>query len=111
MRAPFFGLHCWKLTQDSGMPYNEKNKSFAARLCLSYSEVPYTNKIVFIATIFIFGILAVGNTVVKNKRWLVHASAYLFMAFYLGVGILASVGEGSVQERTQKHMFCRGRCV
>ena len=45
MRAPFFGLHCWKLTQDSGMPYNEKNKSFAARLCLSYSEVPYTNKI------------------------------------------------------------------
>ena len=27
------------------------------------------------------------------------------------VGILASVGEGSVQERTQKHMFCRGRCV
>ena len=26
MRAPFFGLHCWKLTQDSGMPYNEKNK-------------------------------------------------------------------------------------
>ena len=93
------------------MPYNEKNKSFAARLCLSYSEVPYTNKIVFIAAIFIFGILAVGNTVVKNKRWLVHASAYLFMAFYLGVGILASVGEGSVQERTQKHMFCRGRCV
>ena len=73
--------------------------------------VPYTNKIVFIAAIFIFGILAVGNTVVKNKRWLVHASAYLFMAFYLGVGILASVGEGSVQERTQKHMFCRGRCV
>lgn len=65
MRAPFFGLHCWKLTQDSGMPYNEKNKSFAARLCLSYSEVPYTNKIVFIAAIFIFGILAVGNTVVK----------------------------------------------
>ena len=111
MRAPFFGLHCWKLTQDSGMPYNEKNKSFAARLCLSYSEVPYTNKIVFIAAIFMFGILAVGNTVVKNKRWLVHASAYLFMAFYLGVGILASVGEGSVQERTQKHMFCRGRCA
>ena len=36
MRASFFGLHCWKLTQDSGMPYNEKNKSFAARLCLSY---------------------------------------------------------------------------
>ena len=93
------------------MPYNEKNKSFAPRLCLSSSEVPYTNKIVFIAAIFIFGILAVGNTVVKNKRWLVHASAYLFMAFYLGVGILASVGEGSVQERTQKHMFCRGRCV
>ena len=86
------------------MPYNEKNKSFAARLCLSYSEVPYTNKIVFIAAIFMFGILAVGNTVVKNKRW-------LFMAFYLGVGILASVGEGSVQERTQKHMFCHGRCV
>ena len=62
MRAPFFGLHCWKLTQDSGMPYNEKNKSFAARLCLSYSEVPYTNKIVFIAAIFMFGILAVGTS-------------------------------------------------
>ena len=77
---------------------------FAARLCLGYSEVPYTNKVVFIAAIFMFGILAAANTAVRNKRWLVHVSAYLFMAFYLGVGILSSIGEGSIQERTTLYL-------
>ncbi len=77
---------------------------YAVRLCLSYSEVPYTNKVVFIAAIFMFGILAAANTAVRNKRWLVHVSAYLFMAFYLGVGILSSIGEGSIQERTTLYL-------
>lgn len=27
-------------------------------------------------------------------------AACMFMAFYLGVGILAAIGEGSIQERT-----------
>lgn len=77
---------------------------YAVRLCLGYSEVPYTNKVVFIAAIFMFGILALGNTIIKDKRWLVHVSAYLFMAFYLGVGILSSIGEGSIQERTTLYL-------
>lgn len=59
---------------------------YALRLSLGYSKVPNTNKIVFATAIFMFGILAVGNTLIRNNRWVVHISAYLFMAFYLGIG-------------------------
>lgn len=77
---------------------------FALRLCLSYSEVPFTNKIVFIGGIILFGILALCNILFKNSRWIVHISAYLFMFFYLGIGILSSIGKGSIHERTTLYL-------
>ncbi len=77
---------------------------YALRLCLTYSRVPRTNQIVFFCAILLFGLLGVLNFRVKENSGLVHISAYLFQAFYLGVGIVAAVGEGSVQERTTLYL-------
>ena len=78
---------------------------YILRMCLDYSEVPYVNKIVFNSTIALFAILAIVNTAIKNNRWIIHCSAYLFMAFYLGVGILSSIGAGSIHERTTLYLI------
>lgn len=77
---------------------------FTVRLCLTYSKVPYINKVLFITAIIIFGIVAVINIAVRNIKWLIHVSAYLFLVFYLGTGIIASVAEGSIQERTTLYL-------
>lgn len=77
---------------------------YALRLCLSYSAVPDMNRIVFLNAILLFGILAVGNILVKQSSHFVHISACLFMAFYLGVGILSAIGPGSIHERTTLYL-------
>ena len=60
----------------------------------------HTNKIIFMGAILLFGMLAFVNFRIRNNPFLVHVCACMFMAFYLGVGILAAIGEGSIQERT-----------
>ena len=60
----------------------------------------HTNKIIFMGAILLFGMLAFVNFRIRNNSFLVHVCACMFMAFYLGVGILAAIGEGSIQERT-----------
>ena len=77
---------------------------YALRLSMFFLKVPYINKVIFVIGILLFGILALLNYFVKNSRFLIHFSAYLFMAVYLGVGIMASVGAGSVQERTTLYL-------
>ena len=77
---------------------------YALRMCLHYSSVPHTNQVVFGCAIVLFGFLALVNTHVKNRRWVVHGSAYLFLAFYLCVGIFAAIGEGSIHERTTLYL-------
>lgn len=60
----------------------------------------HTNKIIFMGAILLFGMLAFVNFRIRNNPFLIHVCACMFMAFYLGVGILAAIGEGSIQERT-----------
>lgn len=75
----------------------------ALRLCLRYATVPTSNRIVFCCGMVLFGLLAVLNTKVK-KQWLIHLSAYLFIAFYLAIGILMAIGPESIQERTTLYL-------
>lgn len=74
------------------------------RLLLSYAEVPYTNKIIFAAGIVLFAFLAILNKTVKSNTYVVHCSAYLFILVYLMIGILSSIGEGSLHERTTLYL-------
>lgn len=60
----------------------------------------HTNKIIFMGAILLFGMLAFVNFRIRNNPFLIHVCACMFMAFYLGVGILVAIGEGSIQERT-----------
>lgn len=77
---------------------------YALRLCLTYSVVPELNRVVFLNAILLFGILAVGNVVVQDNQRFVHISAYLFMAFYLAVGIISAIGPASIHERTTLYL-------
>ena len=77
---------------------------FGTRLLLTYSKVPYTNKVVFLIAIFLFAILAIVNQFTKKNTYIIHASAYLFMAIYVGVGIASSIGEGSLKERATLYL-------
>ena len=77
---------------------------YAIRLSMFGLKVPYINKIIFMTGILLFGMLALLNHFLKNNRLLIHFSAYLFMAVYLGVGIMSSVGAGSVHERTTLYL-------
>lgn len=77
---------------------------FGMRLLLKYSEVPYTNKVVFIIAIVIFAFLAIINKLVKKNTYVIHCSAYMFIAVYLMTGILSSIGDGSIQERTTLYL-------
>lgn len=77
---------------------------FSLRLCLTYSAVPDVNRIIFLNAILLFGILAIGNIIVPNTHLFVHISAYLFLAFFLSVGILSSIGSGSIHERTTLYL-------
>lgn len=77
---------------------------FALRLCLTYSAVPDVNRVIFLNAILLFGILAVGNILISDNHHFVHISAYLFLAFFLSVGILSSIGSGSIHERTTLYL-------
>ena len=77
---------------------------YAIRLSLSFLKVPYINKVIFITGILLFGVLTLLNHFLRNNRFLIHFSAYLFMAVYLGVGIMAAIGAGSIQERTTLYL-------
>ena len=77
---------------------------YLVRLCLSYSQVPDLNQIAFRVAILAFGGIAFANQVVRGKRNLIHGSAYLFLAVYLGVGIVSSLSEDSIQERTTLYL-------
>ena len=74
------------------------------RLFLTYSAVPYINRVVFITAIIFFAILIILNKVITDNTYVVHCSAYLFILFYLLVGIISSVGEGSIHERTTLYL-------
>lgn len=77
---------------------------YGIRLSMFFLEVPYINKIIFLTGVLLFGILAILNYFLRNSRKLVHISAYLFMAIYLGVGIMSSIGAGSIHERTTLYL-------
>lgn len=77
---------------------------YALRLCLTYSAVPELNRVVFLNAILLFGILAVSNVVVQDNQRFVHISAYLFMAFYLVIGIISAIGPASIHERTTLYL-------
>ena len=77
---------------------------YALRLCLTYSAVPELNRVVFLNAILLFGILAVSNVVVQDNQRFVHISAYLFMAFYLAIGIISAIGPASIHERTTLYL-------
>lgn len=74
------------------------------RLFLTYSEVPPINKVIFITAIIFFAFLVIINKTVAENTYVVHCSAYLFILFYLLVGIISSVGEGSIHERTTLYL-------
>ncbi len=77
---------------------------YGIRLCISYTAVPFVNKVVFGTAIAVFSLIVYLNHFMKRRRLIVHCSAYLFMAMYLGVGILTSIGSGSIQERTTLYL-------
>ena len=76
---------------------------YSVRL-LRYSTIPAGNRFLFHTTVALFALLAVVNTRFKNKGWLIHGSAYLFLAIYLGTGIFSSIGNGSLQQRTTLYL-------
>lgn len=73
---------------------------FGIRCWLLQGMIPQSNQWLFLVAALLFGVLALVNR--KRSRWqgMVHVSAYLFMVFYLGLGILSAVAEENVQERT-----------
>ena len=77
---------------------------YTVRLCLPYSDMPLHNRVAYFSAIILFGTLALVNAAVRRNRWTVHISAYLFILFYLGVGIAASVGPGGIHERTTLYL-------
>lgn len=77
---------------------------YLLRCCISYMRFTFTNRIIFVTAVILFAAIAVVNIIMKNHHRLVHISAYLFMFLYMGVGIAASVGDGSVEERTTLYL-------
>ena len=78
---------------------------YFARLCMSYVRISFTNRLVFFAAVFLFAIIAIVNSsIMKNRHVMIHISAYIFMFLYMGIGIIASVGAGSIEERTTLYL-------
>ncbi len=69
-----------------------------------YSTMSASNRLLFHMTVVLFALLALVNIRFQNRKWLVHGSAYLFLAIYLGTGILSAVGTGSLQQRTTLYL-------
>ena len=77
---------------------------YFVRLNLGYSRLPDMNRTTYLAAILLFGFIALGNGFCKNNRRFIHFTADLFLATYLGVGIISSIGPGSIQERTTLYL-------
>lgn len=77
---------------------------YALRLCVTYTRVPYTNKILFITAVILFTLIALINCGRVGGKRMIHLSAYLFMAAYLSIGLFSAVGADSVQERTTLYL-------
>ena len=77
---------------------------YSIRLILAQIYVPTENTLLYGIGIGFFCCLVIVNKLIKNKAWLVHLSAYLFMMFYLCIGIFAAIGPESVQERTTLYL-------
>ena len=77
---------------------------YFVRLNLGYSRLPEINRLAYFTAVLIFGGLALSNHFRRDSRRRIHVSAYLFLAVYLGVGIVSAVGPGSVQERTTLYL-------
>lgn len=77
---------------------------YLLRMNIFNANIPMINRILFLTAILVSGGIAIVNSYVKEKGWLIHFSAYLFMAVYIGVGIISSVGEGSIHERTTLYL-------
>lgn len=77
---------------------------YLLRMNIFNANIPTINRILFLTAILASGGIALVNSRVKGKGRLIHFSAYLFMAVYIGVGIISSVGEGSIHERTTLYL-------
>ena len=77
---------------------------YGFRLCMGFENMPRVNQIIFSFSVLFFAGIAAMNHFFRGKRRLIHASAYFFFAIYLGSGILASVGAGSIAERTTLYL-------
>lgn len=77
---------------------------YLVRLCIFYFRISAISRYLFLSAALSFGIIAAGNYFMKKNRRIVHCSAYLFLIVYLTVGIISSIGEGSVQERTTLYL-------
>lgn len=77
---------------------------YLLRMNIFNANIPTINRILFLTAILVSGGIAAVNSYVKGNGRLIHFSAYLFMAVYIGVGIISSVGEGSIHERTTLYL-------
>lgn len=77
---------------------------YLLRMNIFNTNIPAINRMLFLTAIVLSGGIAIVNTYVKGKGWLIHFSSYLFMAMYIGVGIISSVGAGSIHERTTLYL-------
>ncbi len=77
---------------------------FALRLCVNHAMIPAINQILFSCAVVLFGAIAILNWKIRNDRRLINVSAYLFMIIYLGLGIISSIGSGSISERTTLYL-------
>ena len=73
---------------------------YLVRLLLIVAGHMQRNTWIYATAVLIFGAVSLLNTRIENNHKLVHASAYLFMMAYFGVGIAAAISPSSVQERT-----------
>ena len=74
------------------------------RLCISFGTIPRVNQIAFSLSVVLFGALALINHFVRGSGKVIHISAYLSLAVYLGAGIVAAVAPNSVEERTTLYL-------
>ena len=77
---------------------------YFTRLNLSYARLTPAVRLTYITAMILFGSIALANYFFRQRHRLVHLTAYLFLAVYLGVGILSAVSSGNVQERTTLYL-------
>lgn len=77
---------------------------FFVRLHVIPVELSVFNQRLYVGAILLFIALALSNHFIRENRYLIHSSAYLFLITYLSIGALAAVGTTSVQERTTLYL-------